>query len=236
MTAKWQVTGRAGQTAMNERLARALEDGDYREVEVFKDDRQTFSALICLDGDAYVLKIPRDRNNRRWQRLLSVFRASDAVRHYHSMARLQELGLSGPEPVIAVEKRRWGMVIDSRLLYRFREGRKATREDGPLILPHLLALHDAGFLRNDPHAKNYLIDDGEVVFIDFRLTKPLLLRRFRLRRELALFLKTSPSAWHHLPRDVADSWSLRLAVAFDEAARVIRHARRRLRERSRLHD
>jgi len=234
VTAERRVTGPAGETSDNERLSRALEDGDYQEVEVFKDNRQTYSALIRLHGQSYVLKIPRDRNNRLWQRVLSLFRASEAARHYRSMARLRELGLKGPEPVVAVERRRWGVVLDSRLLYRFRKGRKATREDAPLILPHLLALHDAGYLRNDPHAKNYLIDDGDVVFIDFRLTRPVLLRRFRLQRELALFLKTSPAAWDYLPGDIVCSWSLRLAVAFDEAARLIRHARRRLRGRSRL--
>ena len=236
MTAKRHVMGPTGQATYNERLARAIEDCDYQEVEVFKDDRQTYSALILLDGNSYVLKIPRDRNNRLWQRLLSLFRASEAVRHYRSMVRLRELGLSGPEPVVAIEQRRWGAVIDSCLLYRFSKGRKATRDDARLILPHVLALHEAGYLRNDPHAKNYLIDDEDVIFIDFRLKRPLLLRRFRLQRELALFLKTSPAAWDYLPEDVKRSCSLRLAVVFDEAARVARHTRRRLRGRSRLDD
>lgn len=235
MTEKRLVLGPSGQLTDNIRLTEAIESGDYEEVEVFKDDRQTYSALICLDGHSYVLKIPRDRNNRRWQRVLSMFRVSEAVRHYRSMLKLPELGLSGPEPVVAIEKRRWGMVVHSLLLYRFRQGRKATREDARLVLPHLLALHDSGYLRNDPHAKNYLIDNGDVIFIDFRLTRPVFLRRFRLQRELALFLKTSPLAWDYLPEAAKNSWSLRLAVAYEEALRVIRYGRRRIRGRSRLH-
>lgn len=235
LPSRWRVIGRAEQTAVGMRLIDALEAGNQRAVTVFKDNRQTFSALIELDGNAYVLKIPRDRNNRPWQRLLSALRPSEAVRHYHSMRQLEELSLSGPEPIVAVEKRHRGLVVDSALLYRFREGRSATERDAALILPQLLALHDAGYLRNDPHAKNYLIDNGAVVFIDFRLTRPRLLRRLRLRRELALFLKTSPEAWNHLPEHLARCWWLQLAVVLDEAARFVRHSRRRLRRLPRHH-
>jgi len=227
--AKSRVIGPDAATAENARLARVLKDGGYREIEVFKNDRQTYSALIRLDGQFYVLKIPRERNNRLWQRLLSLFRSSEAVRHYHSMVRLRDLGFNGPEPVLALEQRRLGAVVDSCLLYRFRKGRKATREDAALVLPYLLALHEAGYLRNDPHAKNYLIDDGNVVFIDFRLKRPIFLRRFRLHRELAQFLKTSPSAWDLLPGNVSRSWSMRLAVGLDKVFRIVRHSRRRLR-------
>ena len=234
MNAKWRVTGQDAVTADGERLARALKHGEYSEIEVFKNDRQTYSALIRLDAQLYVIKIPKERNNRLWQRFLSLFRASEAVRYYRSMVRLRDLGFHAPEPVVALEKRWLGVVVDSCLIYRYRNGRKATSEDAALVLPNLLALHKTGYLRNDPHAKNYLIDHDSVVFIDFRLKRPVLLRRFRLYRELAQFLRTSPLAWDLLPGEISHSLLLRLAVGLDEVFRSVRHARRRLRSRFRV--
>ncbi|WP_196800646.1 lipopolysaccharide core heptose(II) kinase RfaY [Thioalkalivibrio sp. ALMg11] len=195
---------------------------------MFKNDGQTYSGLVEIEGQTYVLKVPHARNSRLSQRLMSFFRPSSAVRQMESMVQLRQLGLRTPEPVCAGERRAMGMLTDSFLLYEYAEGRKATRDDAALLTPELLRLHEMGYTRNDPHAKNYLIDDEGVVFIDATLRRPRLFRTMRLRRELIRFTSTSPTALAYIPDRITSSWAYQLARGFTGVTQWWKHTRRRL--------
>ncbi|WP_296756594.1 phosphotransferase [Thioalkalivibrio sp.] len=214
-----------------ERLFQAVVDGTFVEKMVFKSDGQTYSGLIEIEGQTCVLKIPRGRNRRLSQRLMSFFRPSVAVRQMQSMVQLAQLGLRTPEPVCAGERRAMGILTDSFLLYEYAEGRTATRDDAALLTPELLRLHELGYTRNDPHAKNYLIDERGVVFIDTILRRPRLFRTLRLSRGLIRFTSSSPMALEHIPDRITSSWAYRLARVFTGVTQWWKHRRRGLRLR-----
>jgi len=210
-------------------LARALTDGSYQEKKVFKDNAQSYVARVEALGIDCMVKIPRDRNRRIWQRFLSLFRESEALRYYRSMQTLRDMDFECPKPIIAVEKRwPWRVISHSLLAYQYVEGRKCAESDAFLILPELLRLHAKGYLRGDPHKKNYLISNNAVVFIDARIRQPKLFRKLQMHRELAVFLNTSPAGIHHVPPEIKHSASFRTAWTFDRIMRYIRHSRRRI--------
>lgn len=210
------------------RLADALERRAFNVISVFKDERRTYIARIDIDGQDCMYKIPRGRNHRPWERVLTLLRDGEAFRHFRSMEKLRRLGLSGPEPLLAVQRRAKGMVVDSSLLYRHVEGERADERHAALVTPELLRLHSLGYLRRDAHAKNYLIRGNEVVFIDFRLRRPRVFRRLRTRIELSKYLRTMPAGWDHVPDTIRHSWSMRLARRLDRLITGIKRGRRRL--------
>ena len=208
------------------RLADALERRAFNVASVFKDDRRTYIARIEINGQDCIYKVPRGRNKRRWERLLTLFREGETFRHFRSMAQLIELGFRAPEPVLAAQRRSRGMVVDSWLLYRFVEGEKAGPGNAGPITHELLRLHEMGYLRRDPHAKNYLVADGGIVFVDSRLTRPRVLNHLRTRLELAKYLRTTPEGWDYLPDRVKDDFSLRAARRLALVITRVRRARR----------
>jgi len=216
-----------------QQLAESIVEKHYHAIRVFKDDSQTYSAQISIDGNRFILKIPRNRNNRPWERFLTLFRSSEAVRHYHSMGKLIQLGFQAPEPVLAAEKRVNGVVTDAFLLYCFAEGRNAGEADIPQVTSELIRLHETGYMRRDAHLKNYLMQDGEVVFIDFRLTRPRLFRQIRLQRELVIFLVTTPQALAHVPVEIQESLSFRIARRLHTLFAALKRSRRRIRRQLR---
>ena len=212
-------------------LVHSLLNGNYAVSETFKDTSQTYIARIRIEEQDLVLKIPRDRNKRTWQRFLSLFRSSESFRHLHSMITLRKLGFHCPEPIMALQTVRAGHIIDSALVYRFEEGHKPQHEDIPRVINTLLSLHRLGYLRRDPHAKNFLVQADRVTFIDFRLSKPILFRQLRLNRELCAFLRTTPEGLHHLEPEFQRTLWFRLALKLDRLLSAFKKIRRGTRRR-----
>ncbi|WP_404368172.1 lipopolysaccharide core heptose(II) kinase RfaY [Marinobacter sp.] len=209
-------------------LVDAVLDERIERVRVFRDNRRTLSARVAFEGRSLMLKVPRARNLRRWERFLTRFRHGEGVRIFQNLRLLKSLGLNAPAPVLAAEKRENGVVTGSFVLYHFAEGAPAGEEDAGRVLEALLRLHSLGYIRTDPQPANFLMSEKGVVFIDFRLKRPGLLGRFRRNLELAKFLRGFPAAERHL--QASDTGlSLKLARLVDRLLFGMRNAKRKLR-------
>lgn len=51
-------------------------------------------------------KHPIEKNSRKWQRFLSIFRGSESRREFQNIEKIREVGLNGAEPRLAVEKKK----------------------------------------------------------------------------------------------------------------------------------
>ena len=49
-----------------------IKANDYTVLRTLKDDRRSLVQLIRINGKRYVLKVPREKNRRKWQRFLSI--------------------------------------------------------------------------------------------------------------------------------------------------------------------
>lgn len=170
-------------------LLDALLQKNYSINKVYKDNKSCFVANVDTDTHSSIMfKIPRERNNRGWERFLTLFRPNEAFRTYSSMITVLSIGLNAPQPLIAVHRKDKGMSAESFFVYEFIKGVPGTKKDASVIYKALRSLHQAGFTRSDPKLVNFIVDEDKVSFIDFRLKQPKIFANFQCTLNLCRFL------------------------------------------------
>lgn len=189
----------------------------------YRDNRRTLSARFEINEDRFILKISRGRNRRLWERVLSFFRGSDVARIYQGMLALEKMKIPGTRPVLMAQKIVAGMTIDSFLIYEYLEGRTCTEDDSELIAKIILNLHELGYMRRDIHLLNFLMtSNGQIGLIDFRLSKPRMLKKIQFDFELIQMLKSIPSTREYIPQARLTTYNLKIAMAFYSIKTCIR--------------
>ena len=153
------------------KLYERIENKEYKIIKILNDDQRSYVALIEIDEERLVYKHPIEKNSRKWQRFLSIFRGSESRREFQNIEKIREVGLNGAEPRLAVEKKEGLAVVDSYLIYSYIDGRESNFGDIELISYELKKIHELGFLHGDSHLNNFLIKDNEVYLIDTKLEK-----------------------------------------------------------------
>lgn len=143
----------------------------YNIERVFKNDQRSYVALIEMDGKKYVLKRPIEKNRRKWQRFLSIFRGSESRREFKNIQRINKLGFNGATPYLAVETKVGACVVDSYLVYSYLEGEEGRTKDIELISKELKKIHAKGYLHGDSQVMNFLINGDTVYLIDTKLMR-----------------------------------------------------------------
>lgn len=147
-------------------LFEKIQKRDYLVQKVLKDSSRSYVALLKLDSKQYIYKQPREKNTRKWQRFLSYFRGSESRREGLQMQEIENNLFLGPKFRYAYEKKRFGMVFDSYLLYDYIEGKEATQADATKVLDCLQHIHQKGFLHGDSQISNFLCKEDAVYLID----------------------------------------------------------------------
>lgn len=146
-----------------------VENNRYKLIKVLKDDQRSYVALIEIQGEKYIYKRPIEKNSRKWQRFLSIFRGSESKREFKNIEKIREVGLNGAVPYLAVEKKKGLVVYDSYLIYGYIDGRESSFKDIDLIMSELRKIHSLGYLHGDSHMNNFLIKGEKVYLIDTKL-------------------------------------------------------------------
>ena len=153
------------------KLYEKIESKEYKIIKILKNDQRSYVALINIEGENLIYKQPIEKNSRKWQRFLSIFRGSESRREFQNIEKIREIGLNGADPRLAVEKKGGLVVIDSYFIYSYIDGRESNFEDIEIISQELKKIHDLGFLHGDSHLNNFLIKDNKVYLIDTKLEK-----------------------------------------------------------------
>lgn len=115
----------------------------------------------------WVMKRPLWRDGRCWNRLVSPFGDGEMRRAFHGGLALAGLGLATPQPLLVLERRCCGLLVESWLAYVHETGGPVTEEHWPRVVEALQRLHGAGLSHGDPHLANWLAaPDGRVVALD----------------------------------------------------------------------
>jgi len=138
-----------------------------------KNNSRSLVKVVHVNGRRMVLKSLREKNRRRWIRFTTLYRRGAAFTSFAGMQRLERLGIASSRPVMALEKRRWGMVVDSWLLYEYVDGRVCGPGEYQMVVGQLAAIHAGGLLHGDPQIRNFLFDGTAVVTIDAAPKRPL---------------------------------------------------------------
>ena len=133
--------------------------------KTLKNDRRSLVKLGALSGFNVVAKQPRDKNDRKWMRVLSLFSTAEARKTFNTLLEFKEKGIESLTPLCLLERKRFGMVFDSWLLYEYREGRESDRSHLKEIVKHLSLLHSHGYRHEDPNFGNFLIDENGTLFL-----------------------------------------------------------------------
>jgi len=123
--------------------------------KVLKDDRRSLVKLGEINGVQLVAKQPRDKNKRRWARALTLFGAGEARKTFTTLLEFKNKGIESLTPFCLLEKRKLGMVVDSWLLYNYREGRESDKTCLAQIIGLLKKLHSNGYQHGDPNFGNF---------------------------------------------------------------------------------
>lgn len=135
--------------------------------DTLKDDRRSLVKRGELAGMDIIAKQPRDKNRRGWSQFLSLFRDAEAKMTFKSLLKFRQMGIESVHPVCVLEKTKGKQVIDSWLLYEYREGQPCGVQDLAEVIAQLTLLHRHGFRHDDPNFGNFLRGaDGQMFLID----------------------------------------------------------------------
>lgn len=147
-------------------LYEKIEKKEFKILKILKDDQRSFVAVIEIEKKKYVFKEPREKNRRKWQRFLSIFRGSESKREFDNLKKIKNIGFRTATPHIAVEKRKGLLCVDSYLIISYIEGMDGNIENIDLIFKELEKIHSSGYLHGDSHLANFMIKNDEVYVID----------------------------------------------------------------------
>lgn len=132
-----------------------------------KDGYRSCVKKGSMFGLTVAAKQPRDKNRRRWSRILSLLRHGEAKQMFVALTQFKQLGIESLTPLLVLEQRKAGMIMDSWVVYEFREGQPSDVQSLPQIVTLLKQLHRGGYRHNDPNFGNFLLDpDGKLFLID----------------------------------------------------------------------
>ena len=132
-----------------------------------KDNHRSTVKRGTLFGLDVVVKRPKDKNRRTWARLWSLVLPGEAAATIENLHKLRNAGIESVKPLLALERRVNGMVVDSWLCYQYRAGEPCDDECLDEIITLLQRMHKAGFRHDDPTSNNFLrADDGKLFTID----------------------------------------------------------------------
>ena len=202
-------------------------DGSIQCCETLKNTHHSIVERF-RHGDSWVyVKRPKGRDDRPWERILELFRPGEARRYADSMVRLEEMGFKGPKPISVVERRSLKVLVESYIFYWGVEGRHVTDLDSKLVGASLQQLHDLGWMRRDAIPRNFLVQEDAVVYIDFRLSSPLMFRKTRQGREKEQLIRHLPEAQSAMNLSHRESRLLRFFLWYKKATRGVKKFRRR---------
>jgi heptose II phosphotransferase len=146
---------------------RVLRDDQRSRVLLVRPPLDTPTDLLKQSPGPWVLKRPLWRDGRLWNRLVSWLGPGEMSRAFAGGLLLLSTGLQTPRPLLVMERRRAGLLVESWLVYEFVEGRPLTEEDWPALVSALRLLHASGLRHGDPHLANWLIrTDGSLCALD----------------------------------------------------------------------
>lgn len=139
--------------------------------KVFKDDNRSKVSLFTFEGEKLVFKVPREKNSRKWQRFLSIFRGSESYREFLQAEKIYHAGLLTYKPILAFEKRKYGFVVDSYFICEYLSGEIGSIKHLKVIKNELDKIHESGYLHGDSQLVNFIIDNKHVYIIDSKFSK-----------------------------------------------------------------
>ncbi|MEL7002263.1 MAG: lipopolysaccharide core heptose(II) kinase RfaY [Bacteroidota bacterium] len=207
-----------------------IQNQSYQIVETLKEDYRSRVYRISLADHHYVLKIPNEKNTKPWIRFLTWFRSGEAFKNIRGMIKLKELEIDTTTPIIAAEKRSFGMVVDSWLVYEYLDGKSCLDKEEyyPSVVEKLKKMHAKGILHGDAQIRNFMWISGKIYVIDSN-PKSTGLFTFSKTYEFAYLRKSAPGIDKYFG-SINDSFWYKWSVQYDIYDRKLARWRKRVKK------
>ena len=198
-------------------------------IKCLKNDQRSLVLLVSHNGNRWVLKTPREKNRRKWIRFTTWIRKGEAFKTILNLDRLKCLGIPSNLPVLAVEKRHFGMVVDSRMVYTYRDGTRCNQEHYELVVETLTKMHAQNILHGDPQIRNFIYHAGQILTIDCNPRRRWL-GKISTSYELLYLEKSAPGISKYFEQQ-ARSFPFQIARAYIDLYWWWRSVKKRFRKR-----
>lgn len=142
----------------------------YELKKTLKDSTRSMVYQISIDHELLIFKQPVEKNSRKWIRFTTLMRKSEALQSCLSMLHLHKIGVQTNIPIVVLEKRKMGMVVDSWYICSYVDGGSCNELDIPEVIDTLNVIHKAGYLHGDAQIKNFLKTQSGIQVIDTKLS------------------------------------------------------------------
>ena len=136
--------------------------------KVLKDTYNSSVLLVEFNGRKLIVKYPTDRNRRLWIRFTTLFRKGEAMRAFLAFYQLRQLNLNAPLPILAAQKKRWAMVVDSFLIYEYVDGGVCQEQHLPALVRFIQTMHAANLVHGDAHTMNFIAVGEQIWTLDVK--------------------------------------------------------------------
>ncbi len=150
---------------------------NYKDIDLIKEVKNNKRSLVLIVqyiDQALILKSPKEKNTRKWIRFTTLFRKGESFKSILNMEKLNNIGIKTNIPLMAIEKRVLGMVVDSWILYKYEEGDRCDESNYFKVVEKLKEIHTKNILHGDPQIRNFLYNGKEIITIDCNPRKVLL--------------------------------------------------------------
>lgn len=157
-------------------IYKKIKNKDFKIKKVLKKDKRSEVYLISILDKEYIYKIPVEKNKRKWQRFLSIFRGGESKNEYKNYLKVLKKGFRGPKPILYYEKKYIGMTVDSFFVNEYLDGEIGNLDNLDIISEELKKIHRKGYLHGDSQLSNFIIKNNQVYLIDAKLKKNIYLK------------------------------------------------------------
>ncbi|WP_425365208.1 lipopolysaccharide biosynthesis protein [Fusobacterium nucleatum] len=148
------------------KVGKKIIKNDYKTIKILKDTKRNYVSAIEIDGNNYIVKEPRNEYIIPQRKLMSFFKKGEALTTLININKLINTYKIKEyvKPLIAITKRKNGMIVYSLLLME----RVIGTEEGNLeILVNLMKkIHKKGFYHGDFNPSNFLNSNGNIYILD----------------------------------------------------------------------
>ncbi|MDO4691091.1 MAG: lipopolysaccharide core heptose(II) kinase RfaY, partial [Fusobacterium sp.] len=146
-------------------LAKKILDNDYSLVKELKNTKRNYVSLIKVNNQNYIYKEARNEYIIPQRKLMTIFKNGEALETLKNVNSLIQYGFTEYiKPLIAVNKRKKGMINFSFLVMEYIEG-KEDREQIDRILEKMKEIHKKGYYHGDFNPSNFLFSKENKLYI-----------------------------------------------------------------------
>lgn len=142
-------------------------DGKIEIFQEFKVTKRNYVAGAIYENKKYVVKSPRNEHRIPQRKVQTLFKEGEALTTLNNVNELIDKGFQEfVRPLMAIVKRRKGMIVDSFLVMEYVEGRRPEREEISLIVDFGRRLHKIKHYHGDFNTSNFMMTSDGLKTID----------------------------------------------------------------------